>query len=214
MADKPKKSPKFTSPKGIAIFPWLNKPDTKFVPEGQYKITLRMSEEAAQPMIDKLQPMFDAVVAKAQKDPKRKGKKIQTHDFYKRVFDDEGNETGEIDFNFKMKASGVKKDGSPWTMKPDLFDATGAKLDPNVRIFGGSKVRVAYTVGEYDKAIGTGISLRLEGVQVIKLVEGSRDASSYGFGDESDDEDADSDTDQSTEDSDGEGEGEESEDDF
>ena len=51
---KKQKRVRYVTPKGIAVFPWLGKADTKFKPEGQYKITLRLSEEAAKPLIDKL----------------------------------------------------------------------------------------------------------------------------------------------------------------
>ena len=45
-----KKTP-FTSPTGIAQYPWLNKPDTQFDAVGQYKVNLRLSKEDAAPLI-------------------------------------------------------------------------------------------------------------------------------------------------------------------
>jgi hypothetical protein len=187
--EKKKRPPKIVTPKGMAIYPWLNKPDTKFKPEGEYRLKLRLSEEAAAPLLEKLQPMFDAAVAEAKKNPKNKGKKLKTNDLFNKVLDDDGNETGDIDFNFKRLASGIsKKDSKPWSATLDLVDAKGNKLSPEARVFGGSIVKVSFTPNPYDKPIGCGLSLRLEAVQVIKLVEGQRD---YGFGDESEDDDAD-----------------------
>lgn len=190
--EKKKRPPKIVTPKGMAIYPWLNKPDTKFKPEGEYRLKLRLSEEAAAPLLEKLQPMFDAAVAEAKKNPKNKGKTLKKNDLFVKVIDDDGNETGDIDFNFKRSASGITKQGpntgKAWSAVLDLVDAKGNKLSPEARVFGGSIVKVSFTPNPYDKPIGCGLSLRLEAVQVIKLVEGQRD---YGFGDESEDDDAD-----------------------
>lgn len=190
--DKKEKTKRYVTPKGTAMYPWLNKADTKFKAAGEYRLGLRLSPEAAQPMIDMLQPMWDAAVAAAKKNPKNKGKKYPTFDFYKQALDADGNETGEIEFSFKRMASGIStKTKEPWAIKPDLFDSAGNKLSPEAKVFGGSIVKVSYSVSPYDKPIGNGISLRLEAVKVIKLVEGNRDQGQYGFGDDSEDEDSD-----------------------
>lgn len=188
---KPKKV-RFTTPKGIAIFPWLNKPDTKFKPEGTYKVTLRLDASAAEQLKEKLQPLFDKAIAAAKSNPKNKGKKVKVNDYFTDVVDDTGDYTGQCDFNFKMTASGVsKKDGRPWSMKPDLFDAKGDPLPADTAVWGGSLIKVGFEATAYDKPIGAGLSLRMNAVQVIKLVSASRDASMHGFTDESDDDDAD-----------------------
>lgn len=195
MADKPKK---FITPKGVAVFPWLNKADTKWKPEGEYRVKLRLSEEAAAPLIEQLQPLLDASVAEALKNPKRKAMPAKKFEalitpLYTEVVDEDGNPTGDLEFNFKRTASGVsKKTGKAWSIKPDLFDAKGKQLPADVAVYGGSLVKVSFEVMPYDTAKAVGIKLSLAGVQVIKLVEGGgRSADSYGFGDESDDEDAD-----------------------
>jgi hypothetical protein len=87
------------------------------------------------------------------KDPKNKGKKIklQEQDFYSKVVDENGDETGEVEFNFKRTASGVsKKTNEPWAIKPDLFDAKGKPLAADARVFGGSIVKVSFEVVPYD----------------------------------------------------------------
>jgi hypothetical protein len=218
MAEKKQKKVRYITPKGVAEWPRLNSPDfgnAEFpTPDGVYKVDLRMSMADAQPMIDKLQPQLDAWVEKVKderkKDPKNKGKKLdalKVNPLYRECVDDDGNDTGEIVMRFKMKASGKKKDGSPWAMRPDLFDAKGREFDVEKLIYGGSILKVAFTVQEYYKAAsGAGLSLRLEGAQVIKLVSNTRNAGTYGFGDESDDDDADSSTDNTSDD---EGDGDE-----
>lgn len=217
MAQQQREKPiRMTSPKGTLLFPWLNKPDTKFNPEGKYRVTLRLSEADGKALVAKLQPIEDKLVATAQKDPKRKGKRIKTHDFFKLVHDDNGDPTGEYEFSMKMTASGVRKDGTAWAMKPDLFDRHGQKLPADVAIWGGSTGKVSFDVVPYDKAIGTGISLRLNAVQVITLSEGGRSAAGYGFANEGDD-DEDGDTSGTTpsdDDDDGAPEGVEGDEDY
>lgn len=192
---KKEKQKPVISPKGVAKYAWLNKPDTKFKDAGEYKVTLVMSKEAAEPMMKLLAPLHKKAVAAAKANPKNKNKTLTTWPFYKDVLDDNGDETGEVEFNFKRTASGIsKKTQKPWSIVPDLFDAKGRPLPADAKVYGGSIIKVAFTVGAYDKPVGNGISLRLESVQVIKLVEGSgRSATSYGFDDEGDDEDADTD---------------------
>ena len=34
-----------TTPKGIAQYPWLSKPDTKFSEEGEYKVNVILTKE-------------------------------------------------------------------------------------------------------------------------------------------------------------------------
>ena len=41
----------FTTPKGIAQYPWLSKPDTKFNEEGVYKVDLIIPKSDAIPLI-------------------------------------------------------------------------------------------------------------------------------------------------------------------
>lgn len=190
MSEKKQKRERYMTPKGVAVFPWLNNPDTKFKAEGEYRVALRMPADEVAPLIEKLQPKLDKAVAEAKKDPKRKGKKLTVHEFVRPVLDDDGNETGDVEMRFKMTASGIsKKTGKPWAMKPDLFDAQGRPLSEEARIFGGSVMKVCFSAEPFDKPIGIGLSLRLEAAQVIKLVSSTRDASSYGFGNEGDEED-------------------------
>ena len=35
----------FTTPQGVAQYPWLSKPDTKFSEEGDYKVNLILSKK-------------------------------------------------------------------------------------------------------------------------------------------------------------------------
>jgi hypothetical protein len=176
------------SPAGIAQYPRLTKPDTKFKPEGEYKVTLVLTGAEAQPLIELIdKAMGESLIEARRADPtKAKTIKAATDKPYKAETDDEGNETGNYKFNFKMAARITsKKTGETWEQKPDLFDAKG-KVLVNPKIGGGSTVKVAFELYLfYTKLVGAGVSLRLRAVQVLDLVEyNSRSASGYGFGEE------------------------------
>ncbi len=49
----PKKM-KMTSPKGTAVWPWLNEPDTRWNEVGTYSVTLKMDAQTAEPFLAKL----------------------------------------------------------------------------------------------------------------------------------------------------------------
>lgn len=175
------KNPRYTTPAGIAQYPYLTKPDTKFNPDGEYKISVEIPGAAAQDIVTFLDEQFAASVAKAKKE--NPGKKIKEGDVPYSVNDD----TGKVTVRFKLKAKVTPKQGDPFEQRPALFDAKGKPIGADAKIGGGSKVKVAYEMVPYYTAIaGAGVSLRLKAVQVIDLVEFSGGASSeaYGFGEE------------------------------
>jgi len=47
-----KKAERFVSPKGIASYPYLTNPDTKFNPDGEYKVSLIVAGDEASKIID------------------------------------------------------------------------------------------------------------------------------------------------------------------
>lgn len=173
------KNERFTTPAGIAGYPYLTKPDTKFNPDGEYKVDLTLPSESANDIVTFLDERHQAAVEKAKKE--NPGKKIK-----------EGNlpydtaETGDVKVKFKLKAKGKTKAGEEFTQKPALFDAKGKPLS-DVSVGSGSKIKVAYECVPYYTAIaGAGVTLRLKAVQVIDLKEytGGAGAGAYGFGEE------------------------------
>jgi hypothetical protein len=98
--------------------------------------------------------------------------------------DSEGNETGNLVFNFKLKASGKTREGVEFTQAPKLYDAKGNPLPAGTKIGGGSTIKVAFEINKfYTATVGAGVSLRLKAVQVLDLKtwEGGN-AASFGFG--------------------------------
>lgn len=165
------------TPRGVAVFPKLATPDTKFNPEGDYKITVRLPLDVAEPMINAIDEMRSAAMAAAKKNlDKVKAAKLKLADLpCKKTIDKEGNETGEYEFSFKMKALVKKSDGSTKTQKPIVVDAK--KKPCSADLWGGSEVIVNYAMAPfYVPALGVGVSLRLRGVQVLKMVQGGANA--------------------------------------
>jgi len=171
------KTPNFTTPKGIAKYPWLNTPDTKFNPDGDFKVTIVLGADEAAPIIKFLDERLEASIARAKKE--NVGKKIREADPPYKT----NEETGEVEVTFKMKAKVNMKNGDSFEQKPAIFDS---KLTPlkNVNVGGGSTIKVNYECfGFYTSMIGAGVSLRLKAVQVLNLIEfsGGASASAMGF---------------------------------
>lgn len=191
MADKIKTIP-VMSPKGRAIFPKLDKPDTKFDAAGSYSTKLSVSAESVAAITAKLQAALDEFVAAkkaelVEKKQAQKAKTLKVRDIFAPEFNDAGDETGNVIMSFKMKASGQKKDGTTFTRKPSVFDAKGKKLDPCPPVWGGSILKVAGDALPYYMASSNecGITLYLNGVQIIDLkTGGGRNAADFGFNEE------------------------------
>lgn len=199
MADKRPKLFKGISPRGIFRFPSLTKPDygnDKFPkPDGEYKVQLVLTEEEAAPLIAKLTPEYEKAIEAAEEEFKglkveqrKKLKEVAKNDLYATEYDQETEEpTGNLIFKFSMKASGVNKKKEKWTRKPAIFNAKGVALKNPPNIWGGSEGKVSFEASPYfiPGTGAAGLSLRLTAVQLLELVsEGSRSASSYGFGQE------------------------------
>lgn len=195
MAEKRKRKPTYITEVGVAIYPWLTKADTRFNNDGEYHSKVRLPADSkikvGDEQVELLEFLEDAAAealaaAKKEAGGGAKAKKIKAADLpIGDHEDDDGNETGDKVFNFKMKAVVKPKDGDPFKQKPKLFDAQGKEIHPR-SLFGGSKIKVAFQVIPfYTALVGAGISLRLKAVQVIELVEGQGGtAESYGFGKE------------------------------
>lgn len=173
---------RFTTPKGLAQYPSIKTPDTKFNPEGDYKVNLVMEDdEKTNALVSKLEAILgdfyenddDVLYAIS------KGRKVVTQDIY------EKDEEGRIVMKFKQKAVITKKDGSKIPVKIRQFDSKGKPIDVNIGR--DSVIKVSFTANPYymPSTRTCGLSLRLLAVQVISLNEfGDASASSYGFEEE------------------------------
>ena len=82
----------FTTAKGIAYYPYISAPDTKFDEQGHYKVNLCLSEEDAQPVIEVIkQTVVEGIKALKKEKPNMEIKQAPLP-FSKEV-DEDGNPT-------------------------------------------------------------------------------------------------------------------------
>jgi hypothetical protein len=179
-----KKQKMVTSPKGRAVWPKLNEPDTRFEPDGVYKVSLVVPAAEAKALIAALTKEFDAYYAAEVKEAKKKLKKADLP--WSDVMNDAGEETGEVEFSFKMAAQYTTKKGEVVQQRPVLFDAKTRPMTD--RVGGGSIIRVGFEPHFWNvPATGVGLSLRMKAVQVLELKQWSpseKKASDFGFSEE------------------------------
>ena len=153
MAISNRKNP-FASGIGTARYAWIHpdRPDTAFNADGEYKLQLIMDPKAA----EKIKAVVDRVVADAfpGEDPSKLSIPIDTEE-----------ETGNVILKMKSK------------FPPKYTDAAGSPIVgkdiPNV--WGGSTLQAYGNVKAYEvNKNQRGISLQLNTVQVIALVEGGK----------------------------------------
>lgn len=184
---------KGVSPKGTAIFPYLNKPDVKYDAEGVYTTALALEGDDIEEMEKRIAPILRAAKEAAETEGKKKRKKAKEADMPFRPeltrvdpeSDEIPEETGRVLFRFKSKASGKRKDGSLWERKVALFDSKGKPM--NALVGGGSVLKISYTLVPWvNPKLEYGVKLQLEAVQVITLgaMGGNQDAEGFGFGEE------------------------------
>jgi hypothetical protein len=94
-----------------------------------------------------------------------KAKMVKNWPFKPELDKETDEETGNLIFNFKMY--GQSKDGSK--RRVPLFDAKNNPLPKDFRVTSGSEVIVLGAANPF-KELGGGVSLYLNGVQVIKYV--------------------------------------------
>lgn len=176
-----------TSPKGTAIYPALETPDTKFAdsksPDGVFKTKLRVNAAEGAEYAKQIDAEIDACVAHHKaagvKNVKRADPPYSIDE-----------ETGDYIFTYKVDAFITDKDsGEKRSRKPVLFNAEGQPVTGKLNIGGGSVLKIAaciYRWVKYTTKNGAGVTLQPVGVQVIdlKAFGGNRDAAAFGFGTE------------------------------
>lgn len=155
MANNNKKKLLFTTPKGIAMYPWLNKADYQFDSAGQFKVNIRLPKADAKQMMDDCREAADDAFGDKAKQAKMPWKTDE--------------DTGDVIFVTKSK------------FRPKVMDSTGQLINDNnvPPIHGGSVLKAAGTMYPYTAGGNVGISLQLAGVQIIELSEGSNGGVSF-----------------------------------
>lgn len=155
-----------TTPKGKAIFPHLTEADYKFKSEGEYHVKLECLKSECENII---QTVGSLIAAKVKEQHDQDPNKAITKAPLPYVIEDD-----KVIFNFKMRASGRRKDdGKTFTQKPILLQADlKTPLEEGTQIWGDSILRIVAEPNPYNMPIGIGCTLRLKTVQVIELVTG------------------------------------------
>ena len=146
-------NPRFVSPLGVAVYPYLHKPDVKFNKDGEYKTTLRIKKDDAQETITRIDEAISASVNQIKKGNGSKSVKTANPPY-------KIDENGDYLINFKLKAKVTNsKTGNSWTQKPALFDASGQPIAKDTIVWGGSEMKVSYELVPYHTSlVGAGVS--------------------------------------------------------
>lgn len=200
MAEKKKPNPIYTSPIGFAQ-KWAKvvTPDD-YQGQRKYKINMAFDAEDAEKITGKT---YEAAVKEAEKlyalakdAAKKKGKPLpafsQAEPFFSEIDTESGEETGRVVFKFGSNAEYEdKKTGETKKLYVAHFTASGKAIPQSEKKepWAGSRLRIAYSLIPYCNvgAKNYGVSLRLQAIKVIELVQGgsgSENADRYGFGDE------------------------------
>jgi len=219
MADKKKRNT-MTTPRGIVSgFTAIQKASTNFEPTGMFETQLAFDPAEVTDMIEELQALIDAEFEKVKADKPKLKKTLTKTDLGTEELDDEGDETGRLIFKFKQKQLIETKSGDTFKKVIQLVDGRGKRVTKPVKIGPGTTAKVNFEPWAYfnakDKVVG--VTLRLIGFQIIKLVEyeggGGPSAADMGFGAEEDGFDGD-DFDGGEDQTDGSGDDEEDDDDI
>ena len=187
----------YTTPKGIAAYPWLNKADDKFGPP-TYKVDLNTDINEASELTAKLQDILDAHYDEVVE---REG--AGSYDEIKKAdapfWEDEDD---KMVFRVKVNKDGKnKKTGETWENKVSFYDSNGRFMPEGKRpiVGNGSTIRVSFEITTYaiaktegkgknqKKWLEVGISLRLKAIQVFSVQQGAGNASASAMGFEAED---------------------------
>ena len=170
----------YTSPKGTAVWPRIDTPDTKFDEDGVFSCKLHVSEgdfKAFEAQINKqVEADYKAECAR-QNNPKLR----RASSWPIRITDD-----GEYEIYAKQRAKVHTKSKGTLEFSIAAYDSQGKKIE-TPKIGSGSTLKMAVEVNTwFVQSQGFGYTLRLRAVQVIDLVEYGGGDGSFGFGAEED----------------------------
>ena len=128
------------------MWPWLNVPDTRYDATGKYKCDLMVSKEAASDMMTKAKEIF-----------------IEE-------FGEKSLKTAKWPFQPDEESGGVRFRAKS-SKKPVLYDAKGKVIKDELNIGNGSQLKLSGVMSTYNAGGSTGVTMYLNAVQVIDLVE-------------------------------------------
>lgn len=155
------------TPIGVASYPYLTKPDTKFGNKYHTKLTFDATAGSGAEFAQQLEDLAEKHYQQCLKDAQR-GKRVKKADL---PFINNGD--GTVTITAKLNAEGVNgKTQQAFTQKPTIYDEKNRPWDLNTGIFSGFELRLQVEVVPYNTpTLGAGVSLRLKAVKVEKRVE-------------------------------------------
>ena len=169
-----------TTPKGKAVWPRIDTPDTKFDEDGVYSCKLHVSEGDFKAFEAIVKPQLDAAYA-AECSRQGKDKVRMAASSPLRINDD-----GDYEIYAKQKAKVHTKSKGTLEFTIAAVDSQGKKIEMP-KIGSGSTLKMAVEVNTwFVPSQGFGYTLRLRAVQVLDLIEYGGGSSSFGFGAEAD----------------------------
>jgi hypothetical protein len=154
-----------TTPKGKAVWPWINKADFKFNEAGVYSCRLHVDQDEFNTFKRKIDEQIDREFDEACKVAGKKITRAASQPL--RQSDD-----GDWEIFAKQNASRVTKDGKKLDFVIPVFDSKGQKIKNSPDIGSGSILRMSVEPYSWHvPSMGFGYTLRLKGVQNGVILE-------------------------------------------
>lgn len=164
----PKKRERIVTPAGKAVLLFVTKPSTKFKEEGEYTAKVVLDGKSGEALFAKFTEL-----AKATKASDSTASKYKLHVPIEKETDEEGTETGNWILKSSNTATYKDKQGKVQNRSIQIVDSKGNPLPPSIKLGRGSVVQIGATINPYivkgTKTVG--VSLWLEAVRVLNLVE-------------------------------------------
>ena len=139
---------------GKAKFCYLTSPDEAFGP-GSYKVTLEVTKADASEHIKAIEEVISKEVAEQHRLTPNSTELIKRSN---KPYKEEGD---VVAFKFHSK------------FKPKLWDKNQKEIGPDVAVWKDSTMWIDYKASGYNKSVGLGVTLYIQGVQIDNLVQGS-----------------------------------------
>ena len=146
---------------GKAKFCYLSSPDEAFGP-GSYKVTLEVTKADASEHIKALQEIISKEVAEQHKLTPNQTTPLKRANLpYVEDVREGPINSNVVAFKFHSK------------FKPKLWDRNQKEIGPDVAVWKDSTMWIDYKAQGYNKSVGLGVTLYIQGVQIDELVQGS-----------------------------------------
>ena len=165
-----------TTPKGKAVWPKIDAPDTKFDDDGVYSCKIHVSEGEFKAFEALIKPKIDAAY-KAECIRQGKEKLRMAASSPLRITDD-----GDYEIFAKQKAKVQTRSSGLLEFTIAAFDSRGKKIEKMPNVGSGSALKMSVEPNPwFVPSQGFGYTLRLRAVQILELVENSSGDLGYGF---------------------------------